>query len=193
MDDRDPVPHRGVVDEVAGREVVGAVDDHVPAVGEDPLDVLGVEPLLERHDVHVRVERLDRALRRCDLRLAEPLGRVDDLALEVRVVDDVAVDDPERPDARGREVERGRRAEAAGADQEDAGVEQLLLALLADLGDEQVARVALALRRCERDGRDERVAVPLPVGEPAGEVDRVLVAELDEALRREGGPGPLSQ
>ena len=165
VDDGDPVPHRGVVDEVAGREVVGAVDDHVPAVGEDPLDVLRVEPLLERHDLHVRVERLDRALRRCDLRLAEPLGRVDDLALEVRVVHDVGVDDPERPDARGREVERGRRAEPAGADQEDAGVEQLLLALLPDLGDEQVARVALPLRRCEGDRGDERVAVPLPVGE----------------------------
>ena len=150
VDDRDPVPHRRVVDEVSGREVVGAVDDHVPAVGEDPLDVLRVEPLLERHDVHVRVERLDRALRGRDLRLAEPLGRVDDLALEVRVVDDVGVDDPERPDARGGEVERGRRAEPARADQQDARVEQLLLPLLADLGDQQVARVALALRRRER-------------------------------------------
>ena len=46
--DRDAVPDGGVVDEVARREVVGAVDDHVPAVREDPLDVLRVEPLLER-------------------------------------------------------------------------------------------------------------------------------------------------
>ncbi len=99
------------------------------------------------------------------------------------------VDDPERPDARGREVQRGRRAEAAGADQEDARVEQPLLTLLADLGDEQVARVALALRRRERDGRHELVAVPLPVGEAAGEVDGVLVAELDERPRREGRAG----
>ena len=75
---------------------------------------------------------------------------MDDLALEVRVVDDVGIDDAERPDTGGREVERRRRAEPAGADQEDARVEQLLLALLADLGDEEVPRVALSLRRRER-------------------------------------------
>ncbi len=46
--DGDPVPHRGVVHEVAGGEVVGAVDDDVPAVGEDALDVLGGEALLVR-------------------------------------------------------------------------------------------------------------------------------------------------
>ena len=36
------------------------------------------------------------------------VGGVDDLALEVRLVDDVVVDDPERADAGGRQVERGR-------------------------------------------------------------------------------------
>ena len=48
---RDVVPDRRVVDEVAG---VRAVDDHVPAVAEDALDVLGREPLLVRSHVHVR-------------------------------------------------------------------------------------------------------------------------------------------
>ena len=75
-----------------------------------------------------------------DLRLAEPVGRVDDLALQVRLVDDVVVDDAERADACGGEVERRGRAEPAGADQQHARVEQLLLAGLADLGDQQVAR-----------------------------------------------------
>ena len=148
--DGDPVPDRGVVDQVARGEVVGAVDDHVPAVAEDPLDVLGGEPLLVGHDGHVRVERLDRPLRDLDLRLAEPVGRVDDLALEVRLVDDVVVDDPERADARRGEVERRGRAEPAGADQQDARVEQPLLAGLADLGNEQVAAVARPLVGRER-------------------------------------------
>jgi hypothetical protein len=123
VDDRDPVPHRRVVHEVARGEVVGAVDDHVPAVGEDPLDVLGGQPLLERLDVDVRVEGLERAFRRQHLRLADAIGRMDDLALEIRLVDHVRVDDAERADARCREVERGRRSETAGADQEDSGVE----------------------------------------------------------------------
>jgi len=41
---------------------------------------------------------------------------VDHLALKVRQVDDVVVDDPERADARRGEVKRGRRAKATGAE-----------------------------------------------------------------------------
>ena len=86
-------------------------------------------------------------LRGLGLRVAEALGRVDDLALQVRLVDGVVVDDPERADAGGREVERRGRAEAAGADEEDLGVEERELARLADLRDQEVARVAAALLR----------------------------------------------
>ena len=74
-------------------------------------------------------------LGRVDLRTPDAVGRVDDLALQVGEVDDVVVDDAERADAGGGEVERGRRAEAAGAEQQHLGVEQLLLALGADLGE----------------------------------------------------------
>ena len=52
---------------------------------------------------------------------------------------------PSVPDAGRREVERGRRAEPAGAEQQHLRVEQLRLALEPDLRHEQVARVALAL------------------------------------------------
>jgi hypothetical protein len=97
------------------------------------------------HDCDVGVERVDRLLGRLDLRHADPCRGVDHLALEVREVDDVVVDDAERADAGRGEVQRGRRAEAAGAEQQHARVEQLLLAALADLGDQDVARVALAL------------------------------------------------
>ena len=95
--------------------------------------------------LHVRVERVDRLLGGVDLRDADPLAGVDHLALQVREVDVVVVDDPERADAGGGEVQRGRRAEPAGAEQQHLRVEQLLLALDADLGQQQVARVALAL------------------------------------------------
>ena len=188
VDDGDPVPDGRVVDEVARREVVGAVDDHVPALAEDALDVLGREPLLVGLDVDVGVERLDRPLRReSTFGLAERVGRVDDLALQVRVVDDVGVDDAERADAGRGEVERRGRAEAAGADQEHAAAEQPLLAGLADLGDQQVPRVAAALVGRERAGRLDREAVSLPVGEAAGERGDVLVAEVLERLGRERG------
>ena len=80
-----------------------------------------------------------------DLGHADAVVRVGDLALEVGEVDDVVVDDAERADPGGGQVERGGRAEAAGAEQQHLRVEQLHLALEADLRDQQVARVALAL------------------------------------------------
>ena len=64
-------------------------------------------------------------------------GVVDHLALQVREVDLVVVDDPQRPDPGSGEVERRGRAQAAGAEQQHLGVEQLLLALGADLGDQR--------------------------------------------------------
>ena len=70
--------------------------------------------------------------------------RVRDLALQVRLVDDVGVDDPEMADPGGRQVERRRGAETAGSDQQDLGLEHLELAGLADLRDQEVPRVARA-------------------------------------------------
>ncbi len=133
--------------------------------------------------------------RRVGLRLAERVGRVGDLALEVRLVDDVGVDDPERADAGGGEVERGGRAEAAGADQQDARVEQLQLALLADLGDQQVAAVArraLGPERARQVGRRSRCASSRCSRRRAR---RPLVAELGRASsrRRPSGCRPRSR
>ena len=75
---------------------------------EDAVDVLARESLLVADDLHVGVERFERDARRLGLGLADALGGVKDLALEIGRVDDVRVDDAERADARGSEVE-GRR------------------------------------------------------------------------------------
>jgi len=90
----------------------------------------------------------------------------------------VAAKYAERPDAGRGQIERGGGAQAAGADQQHARVEELDLALLADLGDQQVAAVSLALVGVERPRQHGREAVPLPVRVTAREgVDR-LVAHL---------------
>ena len=111
VDDRDAGRDRRVVEDVAGLEGVGAVEDDVVA-GDDPLDVRGDEHLLVLDDLDVRVQGVDRDPRGLDLALADPLGRVDDLALQVGEVDDVEVDEADRPDARRGEVQGGRAAEA---------------------------------------------------------------------------------
>ena len=117
MDDRDVRRDRRVVEDVAGLERVGAVDDHV-VVGDDPLDVGRDEHLLVEHDLDLGVERVDRLLGRLDLAVPHPVGRVDDLALEVADVDDVEVDDADGADARSGEIEHRRRAEATGTDEQ---------------------------------------------------------------------------
>ena len=101
-------------------------------------------------------------LRRVDLGHADAVVRVRDLALQVGQVDDVVVDDPQRSHAGRGEIEGGGRAESAGAEQQHLGVEQLHLPLEPDLGDEHVARVALALLGGQRARDLDLVAAVLP-------------------------------
>ena len=183
--DRDLVKQRGVVHQVARGEVVAAVDDRVPALTEDAIDVLAGQPLLELHDLHVGVQIGDRVLGAVDLGHADARRRVHDLALQVGGVDHVGVHQAERADAGGSEIERGRRAEPAGAEQQHPRLEQLLLTLLADLGQEDVPRVAIELRRCELGGLLDGVAEVLPAHEARVRREHVLVAELGQSLRRE--------
>ena len=119
------------------------------------------------HDVDVGVERGQRLLGRVDLAVADPVHVVQDLALQVGLVDDVHVDDAERADAGGGQVEGGRRAQTAGAEQQDLRAEQLELAGLADLGQQQVALVAVALRRRQGLRRRPGPALVLPPVEAA--------------------------
>src|SRR5438552_6469513 len=182
------VLHRRVVQEIAGGEVVRAVDDDV-VLGEDAIDVRAGEALLVPDDLHIGIERLERLTRRIRLRRAEALRRVNDLALQVGRVDDVRVDDAERSHARGGEVERGGRPETAGADEEHLAAKELLLPGLTDLGDEQVPAVALRLL-----GREARVGLlpgqsrVLPAVESSGHGDDVAVAKLGERVGGHRGP-----
>ena len=116
--------------------------------------------------------------------VADPLGVVDHLALQVGGVDDVVVDQPERADPRRGQVERGRRAEPAGADQQHLRVQHLQLALDADLGQQRVARVAVALLGGHPAGRDDRQPLLLPGEDAARHRGDVLVAERLHLLGR---------
>ena len=142
--DRDAELHRRVVHEEARGEVVGAVDDHVPP-REDVHHVVGAEAHVVGDHVDVGVEEGEGLLGGVDLAVADSLDVVEDLALEVRLVDDVHVDDADRADACRRQVERGGRTEAARAEQEHPRVEQLLLPGDVDLGEEDVPLVPVAL------------------------------------------------
>ena len=146
------------------------------------------EPHVVGHDVDVGVQGGQRLLGRVDLAVADAVDVVEDLALQIGLVDDVHVDDAEGADPGGRQVERGRRSEPARTEQQDLGVEQLELADLAHLGQEQVALVAVALGRGEGLRRRPGAAVVLPLVEPADQRLDVGVAEVAHGLGGKGRP-----
>jgi hypothetical protein len=69
-------------------------------------------------------------------------GAVDDLTLQVRLIHNVEVHDPDGPYARRREVERERAPEPTGSHGEDLGGLELLLPVEGHLGHDEVPAVA---------------------------------------------------
>ena len=141
-DQRPGVANAGGVDGLARREVVAAVDDHV-GVGDQLGQAIGVDPLVAAPSTSMR-GLMSPTESAADIAFGVPIRAqvVGDLALQVGEVDAVAVDDRDPADAGGAEVQRHRRAEPAGADDQRMRREQALLALDADVVEQQVARVA---------------------------------------------------
>ncbi len=133
--------HAGVVDQVAGGEVVGAVDHQVVAA-DQLAGVLGVKAGLVEDDLDVGVDLGNLVGGALQLRPADVGGAVDDLALQVGGVDHVEVDQAELPDPGGGQVHGVGGAEPAGADQQHPGVAQPQLPVHGHVGDDQVPRVA---------------------------------------------------
>jgi hypothetical protein len=111
---------------------------------------------------------------------------VDHLALQVGQVHDVVVDDAKRADAGGGQIEGCGRAQAPRAQQQHLRVQELLLTLGADLGQQQVAAVALALLSGQRAGGLDVVAAVLPQREATRHRLDVLIAQIVE--QGSGGP-----
>ena len=110
----------GVVDQIAGLEVVRAVGDDV-VVAEDFEGVGAGQHGVVLDHVQVGVQRLEHDFGGIDLELADGGGRVNDLALQVAGVHRVEVDQTDGAYARGCKIECERRAESTGAYAEDFG------------------------------------------------------------------------
>ena len=189
MDHGDAQLHRGVVEQVAAGEVVGAVHHHVVA-GQYLHDVVGPEPGVVGDHVHVGVEGGEGLLGRVDLALAHPVDVVEDLALQVRLVHHVHVHDAEGADAGRGQIHGGRGAQAARPQQQHLGLQQGQLALLAHLGHQQVPLVAAALLGGEDGGPAPGAALVLPLVEAAVHGDDPFVSQLGQGHGGEGRAHP---
>lgn len=131
----------GVIVEVAGGKVIGAIDDHV--VGRKKCEgVGGGDTLGVWHDVDEGIERAEAGGGRSDFGRADGDVVVEDLALQVRRFNEVEIGETERADAGGGEVKQGGAAEAARADDKHAGVAEAELAGCTDLRQRKVSTVA---------------------------------------------------
>src|SRR5262249_32098658 len=110
--------HAGVVDQELGVERVGAVDDDVPAA-HHRVDVVGLDARAQRLDLERGKAAYERIARGGDLVASHVVGAMQDLPIQVRALDDVVIDDAERPDVR-RQSQQGRAAQSARANDEHA-------------------------------------------------------------------------
>ena len=133
--------HAGVIDEIAGGEVVGAVGDNVKAA-QYLQRILAGELGVEALGLHKGIDGVYFVDGRVELGAANIAGMVDDLALQIGVIDSVEIDQPEGSDACGSKVEHQRRAEPACSNTEHTRGLQLLLPCHGNFGHDQVPRVA---------------------------------------------------
>ena len=125
--------HTGIVGEVARREVVRAVHDDV-VVAEDLEGVVRREPHAVLDDPHVRVHPSDPLRHHLRLRPADVRRSEQDLAVQVRGIHHVIVDEAEGADPGRGQILGQRTAEPSRADQEHPCREQRLLTFEAHLG-----------------------------------------------------------
>ena len=115
------------------------------------------------------IERRHRGGEAVHLAPADAVRAMRHLTLQVGQLDDVVIDQAERADAGGGEIQRQRTAKPAGADHQHTRLAQTRLAGAADLGEQDVARVALDLVFAElhaaedgdRSGRKEDALPPV--------------------------------
>ena len=133
--------HAGVVREIARGEIVRAVDDDVVRAN-DVESVLAGETRIVKDHIDVRIEGVDGFPGGLRFGAANVGIGVENLTLQIRIIHHVEIRDAEFTDARGGEIQRDGRAQSARADAKNAGRAQLFLPGHADLGQNQMPRVA---------------------------------------------------
>lgn len=133
-----------VVEEIAGLEVVGGVQDDVSAV-EQLVDVAGGEIGDVSANFDCAVEESDFAAGGLGFRQGfASVGLVEeDLALEVAFFDEVTVDESEGADAGAGEESSSGRSGSSAADERDVRRGEPFLAGFSDAGKEYLTRVSL--------------------------------------------------
>jgi hypothetical protein len=155
------VHHAGPIQGVARGEVIRAIEDDV-GIGEQRLQFVCFDSLLQRNDAHIRVQGGECGARGFDFRRADGIGAVENLPLQVGEVDLVRIGDGELADAAGGEIERRGAAEAAGANDECVRRAQPFLPFDPYFVEQDVATVAEELLVVQVVNVSEKINSPSP-------------------------------
>ena len=133
--------HARIVHQIAGGKVVGAIGDDVELAND--VERIGAAELgLELANVDEGIDGGQFLRGGVEFGTTHVGCGMDDLPLQVGEVHHIEVNQAQRAHAGRGQIQRERRAESAGAHAQHARRLQLLLPLHADLGHDQVARVA---------------------------------------------------
>ena len=171
-DDRDAAEPCRVIREVAGREVVAAVDDEVEP-GEQPERVRAAEAFVDRAHPHLGIEGRHLLSRGFGLAVADIRHRMHGLAVQVAELDTVVVHDRQSAHAGAREGRDDARPEPARPDDQHAGGGEPPLAVGAEARQGLLARVAgihgsIFAPPCALSAGAVRCRSPLPPSAAAG-------------------------
>ena len=136
--------HTGIIGEITGSKIIGAVDDDIERA--DNLEgVAAGEPAFVQDQLHLGIEPMNCISGGLRLRTADVRGAVKNLTLEIRGLDDIKINYPNPANTSRGEVHGDRRAEPARADAENTGGPNFLLTLPSDFGQDQMPRVTADL------------------------------------------------
>ena len=100
------MPHAGPIQRVPRGEIVAAIQ-HDLGLRHQRIELIGPRPLRHLDHLDVGIESMQRTASRRRLRLPDPVGRVQHLALQVGQVDPIRIDQGQASDASAGQVKRG--------------------------------------------------------------------------------------
>ena len=104
-----PSPDTGIVDKKFRLEIVRGINDKI-VVFYESTDIICSDPEWIGSQQDMRVERLQGYCGRRHLQLTDPLGRVQNLPLQIGKLNNITVHNTDPPDPCGNQIKKCRRA-----------------------------------------------------------------------------------
>jgi len=135
----------GIVDQIAGGEIICPVNHNIPAFAKDGQGIFRCQRrvVFDNLNIGIQIEHS----RGGAVQFGKPdrADAVNHLTLQIGEIHHIVIDQSNAPDASRRQIKRQRAAQAARANQQDAGCLEAALPFHADFGHNHMTAVAFDL------------------------------------------------